>query len=856
MDISKLKIVAIILCIALKCTSISAQDFTIKGSWKISFEDKKEFSKAEFNDTAWADLAELTWTDTRKITDNRTLWIRKTVLIPSSLKSEFEKTGVLALSMGKILQSDDTYLNGKLIGATGSGDSYRNYLVNKDAILWDKENKIAIRVRHWGTFKMSKLPNFAAASPNHFLIYGSGLKDGNTKDPILNKDLIYQLSVVNKSPKSVDGIVKADFYNFEGTKIHTIEKNVRLSAGNNAIEFPYHSTVPFLKIVYAVSIPNYQYSSEWNGEFGYENVTYKAVLPVIAYKAPQKFYPADLSKLKIGGWLGEKLKANTEKRLYKVDEDAILAGFINRPGSHSWIGEHVGKFLEAACNAYANNADPALKIQIDRSAQQLIAAQLSDGYLGTYEMDSHWTSWDVWSHRYDLMGLLRYYELSGFKPALTASQRVGDLLIKTFGTEKGQKNIVKAGGHVGMAATCILESMGELYRFSGDKKYLDYCYFLIKSFDTPGGPHIISTLNTVGRVDKVANAKAYEMLSNLLGVVKLYRITNDEQFLKPAITAWNDIVSKRLYITGTTSSYEHFQDDGVLPANNDAHMGEGCVTTTWVQFNYQLWCITGDMKYLNELERSVYNHLIGAENPQTGCVSYYTPLVGKKPYGCAITCCMSSVPRGIALIPQFVNGKMGGNPAFLFYQQGVYTTQIGDKNIVSFNTTSDFLADNKIDIEVNPSNKSRFTLAFRKPYWANDFALYINNVLQKPQTGDLVLVNRVWKKQDKISIKWSLPLKILDGGISYPNALSFQRGPQVLVFDQSLQKEEAAKVTINQNNIPITIAKNALPKGWIGAQSYQLPAKIAGVEGSVILVPYADAGQTGGIVETWLKKGQ
>ena len=356
-------------------------------------------------------------------------------------------------------------------------------------------------------------------------------------------------------------------------------------------------------------------------------------------------------------------------------------------------------------------------------------------------------------------------------------------------------------------------------------------------------------------MDKVANAKAYEMLSNLLGVVKLYRITNDEQFLKPVLIAWNDIVAKRLYITGTASSYEHFQDDGVLPAENDAHMGEGCVTTTWVQFNYQLWCISGDMKYLNELERAVYNHLIGAENPQTGCVSYYTPLVGKKPYGCSITCCMSSVPRGIALIPQFVNGTMGGNPAFLFYQKGVYTAQVGDKNTVSFNTTSDFLTDDKVEINVNPSKNSRFTLAFRKPYWANDFALYINNVLQKPQVGDVVLVNRAWKKQDKISIKWSLPLKILDGGKSYPNALSFQRGPQVLVFDQRLQKEEAAKVTINQNNIPITMSKNALPKGWIGAQSYQLPAKIAGVDGSVILVPYADAGQTGGVVETWLKKG-
>jgi DUF1680 family protein len=59
-------------------------------------------------------------------------------------------------------------------------------------------------------------------------------------------------------------------------------------------------------------------------------------------------------------------------------------------------------------------------------------------------------------------------------------------------------------------------------------------------------------------------------------------------------------------------------------------MGEGCVTTTWVQLNLQLLSVFGKMEYVNELERAVYNHLTGAENPQTGCVSYYTPLMGGK----------------------------------------------------------------------------------------------------------------------------------------------------------------------------------------------------------------------------------
>ena len=133
---------------SLMMVTAAAQDLVLQGPWKLSFEDKKEFSKTEVDDNGWETLAELKWSDDHKTTANRTLWIRKKVVIPSSLQAAFEKTGLLSLSMGKVLQSDDTYLNGKKIGSTGSGDTYRNYPVTKDDILWDKENTIALRVSH------------------------------------------------------------------------------------------------------------------------------------------------------------------------------------------------------------------------------------------------------------------------------------------------------------------------------------------------------------------------------------------------------------------------------------------------------------------------------------------------------------------------------------------------------------------------------------------------------------------------------------------------------------------------------------------------------------------------------------
>lgn len=840
--------------VIVQAMNVSAQGLVIRGKWKMINDDKSEYSNPKFNDDDWLEHDALRWKDFPRKTSNGVIWFRKSLVIPSSLKSEFEKTGALTLSLGKIDYPDQTYLNGKLIGLTESEDLERNYLIEMGDILWDQENKIAIKVD--GSFSNAIVPQLKAADQQNFFVCSTGLKNGDPKGPILNKDLVYLLLVANKTKKTADALVKADFYDLSGTKIYSTQQNVTLQVGANSIGFPYNSISPLLKISYTLSIPEYNYSIDWNSEFGYDNLTYRSALPAVAYKANQNYLPADLDKQKIDGWLGEKMKANTEKRLYKVDEKELLAGFINRPGSHEWIGEHIGKFLEAACNSYANINDPALKIQIDRSAQQLIAAQLSDGYLGTYPMNSHWTSWDVWSHKYDLVGLLRYYELSGFKPALTACEKIGDLLCKTFGDGPGQKDIIKSGAHVGMAATSVLDPMTDLYRFSGNKKYLDFCYYIIKSFNNPEGPRIISTLNSLGRVDKVANTKAYEMLSTIVGIAKLYRVTNDEQFLKPVLAAWKDIVANRLYITGTSSSWEHFKDNHILPAAIPDRMGEGCVTTTWAQFNYQLFSISGNIKYLDELERTVYNHLIGAENPQTGGVCYYNPLMGVKPYYTFIRCCVSSIPRGIAMIPLFASGKINHSPAFLFYQPGIYKTALKnkEKTAVEFITTTDFPKDGNVNITVNPSKSATFKVLFRKPYWAEGFTIAVNNKIQ-PSSSDLVAIERIWKKGDKVDIRFTIPVKVLDGNISYPGQIALKRGPQVLVFDQKLNKADAKDVVLNDGSIQLQEATGSvLPAGWGGTQAYQVNAEVKGKPGKIILVPYAEAGQTEGVISTWLKK--
>ncbi len=135
-------------------------------------------------------------------------------------------------------------------------------------------------------------------------------------------------------------------------------------------------------------------------------------------------------------------------------------------------------------------------------------------------------------------------------------------MIATF---PAKKSILAAGTHMGMAATSVLEPIVLLYRATGDERYLQFARYIVKSWDEPNGPKIIATLLTQKQVNKTANGKAYEMLSNLVGLCELARATGDRALLEPVLNAWQDIVDKRLYLTGSASNGEHFQADYVLP---------------------------------------------------------------------------------------------------------------------------------------------------------------------------------------------------------------------------------------------------------------------------------------------------
>ncbi|MGA2498419.1 MAG: beta-L-arabinofuranosidase domain-containing protein [Tepidisphaeraceae bacterium] len=576
----------------------------------------------------------------------------------------------------------------------------------------------------------------------------------------------------------------------------------------------------------------------------------------------QDFQQPDLAHFT--GWMGSRIDANEQGRLVKIDTNRLLEGYRKRPGRQSWDGEHVGKWLHAATLAWVYTGDPALRKKLDETAAELCKCQLADGYLGTYLDKDRWTEWDVWAHKYNLIGLITYMRYTGNMAPLPVCRKIGDLLCDTFGDEPGKRDIIKAGHHVGLAPTSVLEPMVLLYRLTGEARYLDFCKYILGAWEHPNGPKIVSTLLTLKRVDKVGNGKAYEMLSCLNGALEYYRtVGGDRRILDACLNAWQDIVDKRLYLTGASSYGECFHDDFDLP--NVANVGETCVTVTWLQFNAHLLRLTGEARFAEQLERVVLNQLFGAQRADGAAWGYYVQMEGKKPYSSTLDghCCLSSGPRGVALIPTFALSTDADGVVVNLYDTGKASLTLRDQTAVKLTTTTLYPADEHIRITVEPAARKTFTVKVRVPLWCGKPSIQAAGkaVDVVPGADGYVAIAREWTPGDTIELAFKLEPRLVVGDHKNAGNVALLYGPLVLAADETLLG--AGNLKINGVTVPgselsvMGIAPEPAPekiKTWPGAQVFKLHAvaRRTGEPMEIRLVPFADAGGTGAPYRVWL----
>jgi hypothetical protein len=546
----------------------------------------------------------------------------------------------------------------------------------------------------------------------------------------------------------------------------------------------------------------------------------------------------------LDGYLGHRVELNESARLRNVDLMPLLAGFHRQPGSHPWIGEHIGKWIHAATLSFAYSNDLVLRHKVDDAVNELVRCQQPDGYLGTYTTDKRFglyegADWDVWTHKYDLIGLLAYHQFTGDTKALECCKKIGDLLIKTFGPDK--KSILKAGTHMGMASTSVLEPMVLLYRRTGDQRYLNFAKYIVNSWTENGGPNIVGTLEANQPIDKVANGKAYEMLSNLVGLCELGRTIGDQRYVDAAKRAWDDIVAHELYITGSSSYYEHFHSGFDLPNEMSKNVGETCVTVTWIQLSEELLRLTGEAKYANEIEKSLYNHLAAAQNPDGKSWCYYTSLEGKKPYTAETCCCLSSGPRGMAMAPNlaYLSTRRNGKPYVVINNFETSSAAIEiDGHQIHLNQESQFPSHGKSRIIVRAPRSTRFGILIRLPNWAMPMTSTSRN---KAENGWLVIPPRTYRSGESINLNYKIAPTIVSGTGPNIGKAAAMWGPFVLACQGS---DSERVLTSSLINTPIKPTRKA----------FEFTGSILNQHGHqlITLVPFSEVGKNGEKYRVWM----
>lgn len=567
--------------------------------------------------------------------------------------------------------------------------------------------------------------------------------------------------------------------------------------------------------------------------------------------------PADPANVTMRGFLGGRMDANREGRLKQhVTEEVLLAGFRQRPGTHPWTGEHVGKWLHAAILAYRQHPDDALKGKIDTIAKGLMSTQTADGYLGTYNDAMRWSGydrdkktnerggWDVWVHKYVLIGLLDYYQLTEDAKALDACKRIGDLLIATFGD--GKKDIIDAGTHAGMASISVLEPMCILYRDTKEPRYLDFCRYLVQRGE--GGPHLLSGIETFHTVQAVGNKKAYEMMSCYVGLIEYWRITGDQRCLRAAEEAWESIDAENMFITGAPDAHEHFSEPYTLESTG--HCTETCVQVTWVQLCWQLLRATGKPRYAVALHQICYNHLPAAQHADGVNWCYFTTMEGSKEFGDGIHCCGSSGPRAIAMIPTFAYMTGADTLAINLYETSTFTGRIGDTPVtVAQRTGYPWTGD--IEITVKPEKTVRFALRLLLPPFVRGGEIQMDGKPAKPLqvAGRYAILDREWSSPTTVTLHWPMPLvaTLRDG-----DRVAISKGPIVLAAEMPA-KQEPRKVSLELSSL-VKVRDTAWSTGDDGRHLLSLPAHINQdtKETDLTFRPYAEAGEHKEVVSVWL----
>ena len=511
--------------------------------------------------------------------------------------------------------------------------------------------------------------------------------------------------------------------------------------------------------------------------------------------------PPAPSQVRLGGLLGEALEANRRGRLSTFvtgPDSPAIAIFDPAHRAHNdegdWYGEHAGKWLSAAAKAAARSGDATLEAHLRAVVGYLADVQDADGYLGTYAparrfmvaqppKPESWNgepalrTWDVWTHSYLLLGLLDVHRAFPDSGALDAARRIGALCFRTFCIDG--IDITSVGNHHGMSATVLLDPVMDLHALTGDADLLELARRIVEQM--AANPRLALVERALDGADpsEIATGKAYQLCWNLVGLAKLARVSGDPRHRQVLDAQWQAIAAHHLSLGGGPfGGIGHRSREVFNPAfvfDPQAYV-ETCSILAWLQLNRELLAITGDARHAEEIERTAYNDLLGAQAPNGEDWCYYSYANGRRIHTNYWRCCKSSGAMAIEELQGIAWAERDDGPVVNLLGPGEATFARADAGRVHIVQDTRYPFDGAVRFELDVEREATFALRIRVPAWAQDAALKVNGVAFAGALvpGDYACIARSWRSGDVVTL--DLPMSPRVHRRSYSN-IQVSRAP-------------------------------------------------------------------------------
>lgn len=499
------------------------------------------------------------------------------------------------------------------------------------------------------------------------------------------------------------------------------------------------------------------------------------------------------------------------------------------------------KIIEGASYSMISNPDPALDRYLDSIISIIKTGQEQDGYLTTWftidplnppanwvkPSKSRWEN-EISSHELYNSGHLfeaatAHYLATGKKNFLDIALKNADLLVDNFGPGK----LMRVPGH-----QIIETGLVKLYRITQNSNYLELAKFFLDQRGNASGHELYGAYNqdhlpVTGQEEVVGHAvRGVYMYAGMSDIAVMY---NDSDYLNAVKKLWENMIDKKLYITGGIGARhegESFGDNYELP--NLTAYSETCAAIGSVYWNHRLFLLTGDSKYYDVIERTLYNGLISGISLDGTKFFYPNPLESDGKYtfnmgACTrqpwfdCSCCPTNLIRFIPSVPNLIYAT---NKDTLYINLFISNDAdcLVNKNKVSIRQNSDFPWDGNIGLTVNPEKSEKFTVKIRVPSWARNqvtpgalysyiekdsgkFDVKINGKKEKPvYKNGYVEINKTWKKGDKVEVNFPMSVhRVMTNKEvkSNQNLVALEYGPVVYCAEEIDNGDQISKMKIN-----------------------------------------------------------